>query len=101
MSFLAFQEELRYDGAFKAEGEVSGIAEDRHFKEMEPVDVGYGVDPLSQAVQVPHFPEEAADECGEAEAVNAPPIAVLNFREKRGVTPQCTKGDQQNQRRNP
>ena len=40
MSFLAFWEQLYDDGAFKTEKQIPGIAEDRHFKEMEPIDVG-------------------------------------------------------------
>ena len=79
------------DGAFEPEGEVAGVAEERHFEELETVDIGYAVDPFGEAVIVPHFPEEAADECRQGEAKNASPVALSEFRKKGGAMDQAQR----------
>ena len=74
-------DEFGDDGAFEAEGEIAGIAEERHFEELESMNIRDGVDPLCETVPVPKFPEKAADECSEGEAEHAPPVALFEFRE--------------------
>ena len=94
-SFLAFVYQLCNHSAFEAEGEVAAVAEQRHFKEMEAVDVRDGVDPFGEALHVPQLPEKSADERGKAEAVDVPPVAVANLWEKRGAVGQTVERHQQ------
>ena len=56
--------------------------------------IGYGIDPFGQAADVPQFPEKSADERGETEAENAPPVTGFHFREK-GSAPQRVERHQQ------
>jgi hypothetical protein len=48
---------LRYDAAFQSEWKIARIPQDRHLEEVAPLDKWNMVDPLGQAVEIPHFPE--------------------------------------------
>ena len=94
-------DEFGDDGAFEAEGEIAGIAEKRHFEELEAMNIRDGVDPLCETVPVPKFPEKAADKGSEGEAENAPPIPLFEFGEEGGAMGHPVQGDPQEQGRAP
>ena len=87
-------DQLGNHGAFEAKEEVACVAEQRHFEEVKTIDVRDGVDPFREAMPIPELPEKPADQRGQAEAVDAPPVAASQFRKKGRVTFQPAEGHQ-------
>ena len=63
-------------GTFETEGEIAGVAKQRHFKEVVASDVGDLVDPLDDAVPIPQLPEESADQGGGRVGADDAPVAA-------------------------
>ncbi len=56
------QEHFGHHCALQTEGQIAGIAQHRHFKDMKGLHKGDGVFPLGQTVHIPHLPEKSADQ---------------------------------------
>ncbi len=52
------------DGTLQAKRKVTGVTEQRHFKNLIAVYEGDAVLPFGQAEKIPHFPEHAANDRG-------------------------------------
>ena len=76
----------------EAEGEVSRIAGEGHFEERESLKVGDVVDPLCEAVEIPHFPEKTANKSGENPGHGVAPISGFKAAEANRVGAYCVQG---------
>ena len=82
-------------GALQAEGQVAGVTQQRHFKDMKALYVRDPIDPFCQATPIPELPEEPADQGGERQEADAPPVAVAKRCEDRGLAaPGAQRGEQ-------
>ena len=50
-------------GALQAKRKISGIPQNRHFKNQKPVNKWYPIFPFGKALIVPHLPKKTADDC--------------------------------------
>ncbi len=62
-------------GTLQAKRKVTGVTEQRHFKNVIAVYEGYTVLPFGQAEKIPHFPEHAANDRGHCSRYYRGPIA--------------------------
>lgn len=80
---LAFPvDDLANDDALKSERKVTGVSQDRHFKNMKPVNKRDAIFPSGKAKIIPHFPKESADKSGEGSRQNAMPSISVQPAEK-------------------
>lgn len=86
-------EDLDNAGAFEAEREVTGVSEQGHFEDVEGLKVWHTVNPFSVTVEVPHLPEEAAEESGEGPGEKISPITVFDPAEVNGGARKIVEGD--------
>ncbi|MFM1944993.1 MAG: hypothetical protein RI897_3975 [Verrucomicrobiota bacterium] len=47
---------------FPGEGDVAEVTEEGHFEDVKELGAGGVIDPFRVGVEVPHFPEETAEE---------------------------------------
>ncbi len=59
---------------FERKRQVAEISRERHLEEREPCGVGDPVDPFRIGEEIPHLPEETADECTQPEGDHRPPV---------------------------
>src|SRR3972149_1040244 len=63
-------------GALQSERKVPGIPQDRHLEKEKPMHVGDRVLPLRETVDIPHLPEEAAQQGREGVPDRPSPVAL-------------------------
>jgi hypothetical protein len=59
---FSLKHHLRHHKAFQSEREIPRISRERHLEQLKPLDKRDVVHPLCEAVEIPHLPEEPAEE---------------------------------------
>src|SRR5437762_12711161 len=67
---------------FQREGDVTAIAQQRHFENSQECRARGVINPFRERVIVPHFPKEAAYESAEGYRDHSAPLAVAEVRQK-------------------
>jgi len=70
---------------FKREGQISAVAQQRHFEYMKPVRQRDVIHPLGVGIKVPHLPEEGGEQNPKPERYHRPPIAAFGVICKRRI----------------
>jgi len=91
------QNHFRDHSAGHPERQISRIAQDGHFKDMEPLNKGDGISPLCKAPIVPHLPEEPANQGSQGATQDAPPVSRGKGGENGGLSHEGLKRNQDEQ----
>ena len=73
----------------EGEGDVAEVAEDRHLENMAEADVGHPVDPFRIRIEVPQFPEKAADEASPGQGDDRTPVPARRVVEEGAAADAC------------
>ena len=78
-------QQVGHHGAFEAEWQVTGVAEDGHFKDLIAVNQRDAVFSFGQAVIIPHFPLEAANKRRDGSGYGPTPVPGPYFRKQAAL----------------
>src|SRR5439155_5499553 len=84
---------------FQREGDVTAIAQQRHFENSQECRARDVINPFRERVIVPHFPEETAYESAECQRDHSAPVALAEVLQKmRPSHPVVKRLENQNER---
>ena len=98
---MVFHPRVGDDETFDTEGNVAEESEERHLEIVEALDVRDRIDPLREGVDIPHLPDESANERRDRKTNNPRPVARRDVIERARTSEEHFQEHHHHERRDP